>query len=510
MAFVIRRLANLPWVAGFLSPLSVILIEVLWVYPWLAWAGEWTWLNWSRPLLSLPSLIFLVSVSFFVTRFFSSRRKSLRWLQLSIILVTIFLVMRVEYSAGFGFLSGQWFVYTLQVFLDSFSQPHAIILAVITTFYLSWRGIRLGHSPLYFNDVYRSFLVGLTALIILIILWGVSRGTGSLKSLTSAVGLHVVGFFFFGLMALALGNLQAIRRRMLLEEIEPLSNRRWVIILFGVVAGIILLGIGIASIFSSDFVALLGQLFNLIFGLLHQVMYYLLIPLEYLAEVLVSIVQFLIDLISSGEQQPLQMPAFFEPAVLPDTVETKPFVLNIILVLKWLLFTIVTVAAFFLLFKAISRFRSSRDEGVEVEEISESLWSWQGFTTDLRLLFSMIFHRWQRKRMRSVRVNPALSRHITDDVYNMLDMREIYRQLLWETSTFRIKRRRHETPYEYAGRLRHVVPDGSEQLQELTDLYINSRYGDAEAEHEKIERANSLWRILRRLIRVPERTNQVE
>jgi len=505
-----NRLIKLPWVTIFLSPLAVILLEVLWVYPWLAWAGEWTWLNWSRPLLSLPSLIILVSISFFVTRFFLNREKSLRWLQLSIIFVTIFLVVRFEYNAGFGLFSGQWFGYTLQVFINSFSHPHAIILAVIASVYLCWRGIRLGQSSLYFSDVYRSFLVGLTGLITVIILWGVTRGDRSLESLTSAIGLHVVGFFFFGLTALALGNLQAIRRRMFLEEMEPLSNSRWVTILLGVVGGIILLGTGIASIFSTDFIALLGRLVNLIFGLIGQVMHYLLIPLGYLAEALVYIVQFVIDLISGGEQQPFQMPAFFEPAVLPENVVTQPLVLNIVLVLKWVLFIFVTVAIVYLLIKSISRFQSIRAEGErEVEEYSESIWSWQGFTADLRLFLSMLFHRWRRKIMSPIQVKPAPVWDTAND-NNMRDIRQIYRQLLWEASASRIKRQRQETPYEYANRLGNLVPDGSEQLRELTDLYISSRYGEVKVEHKTIEYANSLWRLLRRLIRGLKRTGESE
>ncbi|MFC1952858.1 DUF4129 domain-containing protein [Chloroflexota bacterium] len=507
---VFNRLINLPWVTIFLSPLAVILLEVLWIYPWLAWAGEWDWLNWSRPLLSLPSLIILVSISFFVTRYFLNRVKSRQWLQLSMMLLTIFLVVRFEYSAGFSLLSGQWFDYTLQLFINSFSHPHAIILAVITSVYMCWRGIRLGQSSLYFNDVYRSFLIGLTGLITLIILWGVSREARSLESLTSSIGLYVVGFFFFSLMALALGNLQAIRRRMLLEEMEPLSNIRWVTILLGVVGGIILLGTGIASIFSSDFVTLLGRLVNFIIGLLGQAVHYLLIPLGYLAEVLVYIVQSIIDLISGGEYQPFQMPAFFEPAVLPETVVTQPLVLNIVLVLKWILFILVTAAIVYLLIKSISRFRSIRAEGEgEVEELSESLWSWQGFTADLRLFLSMLFRKWRRKIMSTVQVKPT---PVWDTINNnnMRDIRQIYRQLLWEASVSMIKRQRQETPYEYAGRLSNIIPDASEQLQEITDLYVVSRYGYAKVKDEEIEHAKSLWRFLRKLIRIPGKTRHPE
>lgn len=507
---IVHRLAKLNWIAVVLSPVAVILMEVLWVYPWLAWLGEWPQLDWQRPPLSLAALIFLVSISFFVTRFFLSRRWPLRWIQLGIVLVTIFMVVRVEYGAGYKLVSGQWFVHITRVFLDGFSDPHPIGLALIVAVYLCWRGIRLGHSTFYFNDVYRSFLAGLAALVLLIIVWGVSLGGGSFESLGSTVGLHVAGFFFFGLTALALGNLQAIQRKMLQEEKAPISSSRWLVILLGVVGGIVLLGIGAASIFSADFVALLGRMLNLTFDLLRQVVHYLLIPLGYLAERMVYAVQFILDLLRGGQPvQPFQTPEFFEPAELPAGAAPQTFAGGAILALKWSFFALVAIAVVFLLARAIFRLRSFRAEA-EVEEIHESLWSWGGFKTDLRLFLSMILRRWQRKRKEPVPVSAIPSWYLGEDDQGMLSIREIYRRLLWEASYFGIARRRHETPYEYAGRLGQGVPEGSEPVGELTNLYVNVRYGELEAGDRQVDYANSLWQVLRRLLRRPERNQPLE
>ena len=161
IAVIFRRLLKLNWVAAFLFPLTVILMEVFWLYPWLAWVGQWPAFTLQRPPLSLTSLILLMSVSFFATRFFLSQGRSLQWIRLSIVscgLATIFILVRVEYGAGFGILSGSWFVYTGRIFLNSFSQPHQIVAALAVAAYIWWRGIRLGRCPLYFDDVYRSFL----------------------------------------------------------------------------------------------------------------------------------------------------------------------------------------------------------------------------------------------------------------------------------------------------------------------------------------------------------------
>jgi len=432
------------------------------------------------------------------------------WIQLSIMLVTIFLVVSIEYGSGFTFLSRQWFGNITQIFLDSFSHPHPITPALIVSVYLCWRGIRVGHSPLYFTDIYPSFLFGLAALVLLIAVWTASLGVGSLESLASTVGLHVAGFFFFGLMALALGNLQAVRRKMLQEEMMPVSIRRWVSILLGVVGGIVLLGIGIASIFSADFVALLARFLSLITDLSYKVMYYLLIPLEYLARGIAYAVEFIINLIRGGQPlEPFTTPELLKPGELPEGATYETVGVDVVLILKWVLFALIVIAVLFLLARAISRFRSLRAEA-EVEEINESLWSWQGFKADLRLFFSMILRRWQRKRIEPVPVSPVPSWYTGEDVQGILDIREIYRHLLWEASTFGIKRRHHETPYEYARRLGQALPDSSEKLGELTNLYIDVRYGDLEVEDEKVEHANSLWRVLRRLLRGPEKDLQVK
>ncbi len=302
---IVHRLANLNWVAVVLSPLMVMLMEAFWVYPWLAWVGKWPVLVWQRPPLSLASLILLLSVSFFITRFFLSQRWPLRWIQLSIVscgLVAIFMVVRVEYDAGFELLSWQWFVRTAQILLDSFSHLHPMVIALVAGMYLWWRGISWGHSSFYFNDIYRSFLVGLIALIVLIMLWGVGLGVESLAGSTSTVGLDVAGFFFFGLIALALANLKAIQQRMTEKEgVAVVFSRRWLSILFGVVGGIVLVGILTASILSSELVALLARWLSLTFNLLLQGLDYLLIPISYLAAGVLYAWQFILNLLWHGQ-----------------------------------------------------------------------------------------------------------------------------------------------------------------------------------------------------------------
>ena len=513
IAAIFRRLLKLNWVAVVLFPLTVILMEVFWLYPWLAWVGQWPAFTLQRPPLSLTSLILLMSVSFFATRFFLSQGRSLRWIRLSIVscgLATIFILVRVEYGAGFGILSGSWFVYTGRIFLNSFSQPHQIVVALAVAAYIWWRGIRLGRCPLYFDDVYRSFLIGLTALAVLTIVWRVGLRASSIQSLMSTVGLHVTGFFLFGLNALALSHLRTIQQKLPeKEDMTAILSRRWLYITLGVVGGILLAGIGTASIFSADFVALLGRLGNLIYGLLLQVLHYLFIPIGYVAEGLFYVIQAVLSLLRSRQSpQSFQSDNLSAIEGLPEKV--TPLVLSpeALMAIKWGVFALIAGVTIFLITRAIFRHPSLR-VGADTEESHESLWSWEGFKADLHLFFSMVWQSLKPKKKRAMPGGSIPSWYRRKDVPRVLSIREIYRHLLWEASCCRITRGCHETPYEYESRLAQAMPDGSEPLRELTNLYINFRYGDLAPRDKQIDFANSLWRTLRGMLQ-KLRGNQAE
>lgn len=505
---IITKLASLNWIIGFLSPLVVILMEVFWLYPWFVWLGKWSRLIEQRPPLTLASLFFLVGVSFLVTRFFRARQWSMLWIRSGIIaggLVFGLAVLRVEYSDAYRLGDGQWFVHTTRIVLNSYTDTHPIILALPAVVFLWWRGIHWGYSTLYYSDIYRSFLNGLTALIVLLIIWGISLGFGSLLSLASTVGLHVAGFFFFGLMALALGHLHGIRQRMLRQESVSMFTRGWLLIVVGVVAAIVLVGTGIASIFSMEFVSLLGQLVTTAFDLLRQAVYYILLPLGYLAEGLVYIGQSIIVFIQNlfGAEPYYPTANLSGASEVPAAASTSSIPAVVIVGLKWALFAILAAVAVFLLVKAISRWRPSRAEP-GIEEMQESLWSWSGFKADLRLFLNMLWQRFQRKKEEPVPVGGLPDWYIGEDSPGLLSIREIYRHLLLEASFTGKQRRRQETPNEYARRLGGDLPEGSLQVGEITDLYIDVRYGDRDAGDKQIDHANKLWRTLRRLFKRDE------
>jgi hypothetical protein len=498
----ITGLIKLNWIAHVFTPLALILMETLWVYPWLVFLGKWPALVAQRPPLNLISLIVLLGGAFFLTKIFLSRKWHLHWIQFSIITcgaVAIFVVLRIEYGSGFTLLDKQWFVHNTRLVLDGFSHPHPIIFALPVCFYLWWKGIRWGRSPLYFTDVYHAFLLGLIALVLLVIAWGITSGVGSTVSLTSMVGIQVAGFFFFGLAAMALTNLRVIQERMRAGEVNIRGfSRRWVSIILGVIGGIVLLGIAFASIFSAQFVSFLGRALSLISDLLYQLVYYASLPIGYLVAGLYYIWQFIINLFTHGQSPQFTQP--MEGFKLEQSIQNTQGALSpeAILAIKWTLLTLVLGGIIFLLVRSIVRYRSNRAKD-EVDEENESLWSWEGFKADLRLFLSGL-----RRKKQPLIVIPQTIEQEEIEIQQTLSIREIYRLLLLHGARNRMSRQRQETPDEYARRLGQAITVGSEPLGELTRLYIEVRYGEIEVESNNTDYANSLWRTLRGLLVKPE------
>jgi len=159
--------------------------------------------------------------------------------------------------------------------------------------------------------------------------------------------------------------------------------------------------------------------------------------------------------------------------------------------IKWFAVALVVGLVLFILYKAVSRLRTRRSRD-EIEEIHESLWSWRGFRDDLKELFKNLFKKKEPLPEKSA---------FDEDFEGEMDVREIYRHVLWEGKRSGLPRRRQETPGEYSVRLGQSVPDSDKPLKDITREYENVRYGDNVVPEERVKNANSLWVKLKGLLR---------
>jgi hypothetical protein len=416
-------------------------------------------------------------------------------------LIAIFLVLRIEYSAGYNLLNGSWFATYGNEIISFFTKYPPFVFGIIAGLYFWWRGINLARSRLYFDDIYHSFLIQLATLVFLIIMWSFTYKSGPLKNITSSIGIYVVGFFFFGLLALALTNLRVIQEKFRKKgELSKNFGRRWLTTILIVIGGVIMLGVGFASIFSSQFVSLLGKFMNSISGAYSAVINFILLAIGLLVQLIYDIGEFLINLIP-------------KPKALTTTPETSPLVATtttpgsggvyynpqLVLIVKLVFLALIVFGVIFLISKAIRR-RHQTEQSEDIEEVQESLWSWEGFKADLMVFFKSIFQLFKRTH-KPVQANIATDWQVEDDIERRLNIREIYQHLLWHGARLKIPREKYETPSEYARRLGRAVPDGKEPLDEITGLYIDARYGDHPVEEKQNDKANSLWHKLRNLFK---------
>jgi type IV secretory pathway TrbD component len=491
-----ERIKSFDWLGVIFYPLAVILMEVFWVSPWLSWVGVWPWFSEARPVLSLASVVIVVVVSLLVTRIFSNQKLSMGAVQIIIIgsgVVTMILVLAVEYADGYEFLSPSWFGHIWQVLGDTFSNPSTIVVAIPAIIYLWWRGIMLGQSTSYFKDIYRSFTVGMVALIVLIILWQVTSASGKLPEPGSDIGVNVIAFFFFGLLAIAICHLYNMRSTMPREEAKLTSVWRWVPIMLGVVGVMVLIGFGVASALSPDFFDTIGRGFEAIFDFLGTIFSYILWPFIYIFEGLAKAFMWFINLLRGCQGPGEEVAANMTPLEIPEgtTAEIPAIVTTII---KWFVAAVFIAVVIFILAKAISRYRQRRAKE-DIDETRESLFSWRGLSDDLKLFFKMMGQRFQRKP------HAAPSYVFDEDATGRLDIRDIFRHLQWESSRSGIPRKRHETAQEYTRRIENKVPDSSIPLNDLTGMYENVRYGEKTVPEERIDSANSIWQTLKGMIR---------
>lgn len=381
----LSRFKGTDWLATVFYPLSVILMEAFWVSPWLNWIGTWPFFNAARPVLNLVSVIILLVASLVITRV-ASRLKLPMWAVQTIIIgsgvLAMFLVIAVEYTDGYTFLSGGWFAHMGSVFGSPFTNTSTAVAAVPVIIYLWWRGIMLGQSTSYFKDIYRSFVIGMVALIFLIIIWQSGAIAVNSSSPGSGLGLNVIAFFFFGLLSIAICHLYVMRSTMPKEDAALTSVWRWMPLMLGIIGGMVVVGFLIASIFSPDMMSSLGKGISAVGSVIGQLLQWILTPFFYVIAGIMYVVRWLLTLL---RKEPPADSQNMTSGGAPDfgDVTATGLPLWVSALLKWTLAVVIVGVIIFILAKSISKYRA-RKAREEVDEVSESLFSWKGLGMTLK------------------------------------------------------------------------------------------------------------------------------
>jgi hypothetical protein len=493
--------------AGHVIALLAVLLEVLWAYPWLVWIGKWGIVGWPEPPLSLGSAAALALVVEATSRFSLGRAwpmRRVRLVTLSIAIALLAALIRLELGGDYAIWNTDWISYAQE-------RLSLVVGGLAFGMYLIWRAISIGRESLSFDDLYRKFLIGLAALAVLLALWGATSKSSEFRRVLASAGLYVVAYFFTGLLALALINLRSIRAEMLRSEgASGLFNRRWLSLLLGVILAILGVSLAVASVFSLDLARLLVHPLNvlanwLLIGFLYGVGY----PLGVLAAALIYLLRFLVHLLGRGKPPEPLNPTDIS-GMLSDLRKgaeeqgARGIPAEALLALKWGLVAVAALLIIFVLARALFRYGKGRPED-EIEELSESLWSWQGFKQDLRAFLKRMLGWFRRRRpdRRVIVAPPAAVAEEADDE-RIFTVRELYQGLLWEGRSIGHPRSSSDTPFEYQNRLEESMDAGLPELQAITSAYVADRYGGIDPDRAELALLNRLWRQVRALFRSAE------
>ena len=486
-----------------LLPWLVVLMESLWLYPWMLFTSRWDALGWSDPPLSLGSAVALTLAAQAASALGLAGNwtlNTLRTMMLPSLALLLLVITLIEIGSGLAFGSGGWLDHTV-------NHVSPLLGGLGFGVLLMWRGISVGRDPTLFDGLYGRFTIGLISLVFLGILWGAVAAEDELRQVFSTIGIYALAFFATGLLALGVANLHLIRGRALRSgESFNLLDRRWLITLVGAVLVIGLLALGAVSIFSLQvvefFTGLLGAAAN---ALLTAFLYGIILPLTAVASILIYLFDFLFSWIGSGEPPPppnLELFHSVEGAV--DEESGQGFPRGAILALKWGLLVLGVVAAVALLAFALFRQRRASSEPEDVEEFSEYFWSWQALKSDLlAILYALLGRFLGRRGALRATTSPPPAAIAPDDAPQLFSIHEIYRGLLWEGRMAGVDRRPPETPYEYQRRLTAQVGSSSLELNAITVAYVSARYGGASIAGQRLAELNRLWRRLRASLRTP-------
>jgi len=496
-------------IAFFLTPLSVVLMEAFWGYPWLLWAGKWETLHLGGTPLSFLSILALVAISFLLTRFLLSRAwstKATRWTVLGLGLLVMFAVVRFEYGGGIALSSSKWFAYAASLFANMLNGPCAIIVALPASAYFWWRGMILARARGY-NYVHSNVMFGAGSYVVLALIWAASLGAGSVRSMAGAIAPYAAAFFFCGLTAMALSNLHSVQKRMRTDEPRTMPLGRWLPIVLSVVTAMVIIGVLIATVSSLDIVGAIKHLFGATSGFFGMVFHYIgigfqyiLVPFEWLASLLFMFIAYIMKLFGHKAPQQTQSEPSGPPQLPPSNGQPPTALLAAV---KWGLFAVAVVVVTILIMRSINKSPRHKGEGKpDFEETRESFWSWNRLLNDIILFLERIFARfmpWRKGSVASGSGGPSIA--LAEQPVTTLKIRDVFKHLLRDAGKAGIAWRHSETPFEYARRFAETIPEVTPHLEELTGIYVNVRYSAVEPGEGEVTRANILWRQIKELLR---------
>ncbi|MFQ6000069.1 MAG: DUF4129 domain-containing protein [Anaerolineae bacterium] len=451
-----------------LLTVTVAAMEISWAYPLMLILGGAI----GPRFLSLFSTFILLLVAIYLSRLLAKMRPSYSQPAITILALLIsMLIIKGDLFPKYALLDFRWIGELLRVgniLAGELITPG--IMALIATLYLWWRGINLGREslgPYFVSHLFRLGMVALTGAVVL-----------GLMLLPFDMAPFVLLYFLSALLAMALARVEKAQEQ---REAPSPFNIYWLAVPGSAILTLLFLGTVASYLLSLKTV---GPLRFWTGKILPPLLYYLLLPFAFLAQIIANLLSRL----------SIQFAQLTPPASEgPSTTAANPFLERMVSsVVSFLNIFVVVVPIILFLFvvwftaRSLRRWQEMR-RGAS-SEIRKSILSPALLAQDLA---SFLRGAWGG--LAGDEGLAGLKDRLRPWREDLSSIRGIYATMLRFAANLGFPRRPGETPYEYLPTLSQTWPESREQLSYITESYIRVRYGGVSPSREEVERTKQAW-----------------
>jgi hypothetical protein len=349
------------------------------------------------------------------------------------------------------------------------------LLAPILVMVAWWRGIVASRQEADIDQIWYRFRLGVLALLVYLIV----AAFGPPPEVTGLL----FGFFFFGLMSVALARILELGG----IHSSSLGSRQWVSVLAGAILGSLALALLASLLFSRGAVRAVLGWFRPLVRLVEVLLWYVVSALAYLIWPLLEMLLNFARSVS-GEQLGIFLSPLMSPLVTPEEIAeqaTREYGLSAFC--KGTAVVLIVVGGLYLVSVAIRRLAARRDEGNQDER--ESLWSSGDLVKDL-----------QDGLRRALEGLRNLGRRETRGQRSAATIRKMYASVVDMAEEAGYPRELAETPYEHREILYQAFPGGESAVDAITEAYVRVHYGEVPDTREEMEQLRLYYRELQGLV----------
>ena len=444
---------------------SLLLMESLWVYAFVAWFVAFT-VEGDRP--TFLGVAVVVFASFGISRALQNSELSLGILRFWGAFLSILVFYAIVRFDFYGDLRMWDLTFLDDLFFRTDETLHAAatgVLAIPLLWAFWMRGVLRGQQSLTFDDVLRSFGLGVVIVAFVSLMAGVE------SDLPREVDFVAIPYIAVGLLAIGLAHTSRAS-----DQFDRGFGKEWLVFAGGGVLALCLFALLFVVIdfdAARDGLAFIGKGAGLVVaGLLYVIIW----PILQVMTGILEATRFLIDLWGGTQNDPIEDPQGEigpdpdrEPgdSVLPGWVET---VTRIVVGSGLVAVVLIGTALLF------TRFR--RDTAAE--EARESTYQEGRLASDLGDMLSSLLGRFRgHPRQAGGEMEPA---------------RRLYFEMLDVAAARGVERRPMETPLELVPRLNRAI--SGEVPSEITRVFDDARYGDLAPAEEELRRLRDEWERL--------------